>query len=180
MGQEAAKTTKRDAKSFANGWRFRRISDIPKNRLRHSPKRRPSKTSSIAVDAIRTTNFGAIHTRKSWDGSYLAVASRDERDGGVMNHRHPSSSSIKRGMSFNLSREDSRRNGGLRRPVDCRSKGSGGRPLCVTIPPGISSVYTIGFINIAWSRQVTRRVNRSTPVIVSAFSGTVFLLRIGH
>jgi hypothetical protein len=63
-------------KIFANGWRFRRISDTPKNRLRHSLKRRPSKTSSIAVDAIRTTNFGAIHTRKSWDGSYLAVASR--------------------------------------------------------------------------------------------------------
>jgi hypothetical protein len=70
--------------------------------------------------------------------------SRRERDGGVVNHRHPSSSSIKRGMSFNLSREDSRRNGGLRRPVDCRSKGSGGRPLCVTNPPDISSVYTIG------------------------------------
>jgi hypothetical protein len=27
---------------------------------------------------------------------------------------------------------------------DYRSKGSGGRPLCVTIPPDISSVYTIG------------------------------------
>ncbi|MFY9839982.1 MAG: hypothetical protein WAK55_26630 [Xanthobacteraceae bacterium] len=53
-------------------------SDIPKNRLRHSPKRRPNKTSSIAVDAIRTTNFGAIRTTKSWDGSYLALASRDE------------------------------------------------------------------------------------------------------
>ena len=31
---------------------------------RHSPKRRPSKTSSIAVGAIRTRNFGAIRTRK--------------------------------------------------------------------------------------------------------------------
>lgn len=55
--------------------RFRRISDIPKNRLWHSPKRRSSKISSIAVDAIRTANFGAIRTRKSWDGSYLALAS---------------------------------------------------------------------------------------------------------
>ena len=43
-------------------------------------------TSSIAVDAIRTTNFGAIRTRKSWDGSYLALASRDGRHGGVGNH----------------------------------------------------------------------------------------------
>jgi hypothetical protein len=42
-------------------------------------KRRRSKTSSIAVDVIRTTNFGAIRTRKSWVGSYLALASRDER-----------------------------------------------------------------------------------------------------
>ena len=53
--------------------------------LWHSPKRRSSKTSS---DAIRTTNFGAIRTRKSWDGSYLALASRDERHVGVWNHRH--------------------------------------------------------------------------------------------
>jgi hypothetical protein len=56
-------------RKIIRGWRFRRISDIPKNRLWHSPKRRPSKISSIAVDAIRTTNFGAIRTRKSWDGS---------------------------------------------------------------------------------------------------------------
>jgi hypothetical protein len=89
------KIAKRAEKSFANGWHFRRISDIPKNRSWHSPKRRSSKTSSIAVDAIRTANFGAIRTRKSWDGSHLALASRDERHGGVWNHRHPSSSSCR-------------------------------------------------------------------------------------
>ena len=38
-------------------------SDRPKNRLRHSPKRRPSKTSSIAVGAIHPRSFGAIRTR---------------------------------------------------------------------------------------------------------------------
>ena len=61
-----------------------------------------------------------------------------------MNHRHPSSSLIKRGMSFNLSREELEKKWRIFRLVDCRSKGSGGRPLCVTIPPDISSVYTIG------------------------------------
>jgi hypothetical protein len=43
----------------------------------HSPKRRPNETSSIAVDAIRTINFGAIHIRKLWDGFCLALESRD-------------------------------------------------------------------------------------------------------
>jgi hypothetical protein len=33
------------------------------NRLEHSPKRRPRKTSSTAVGAIRRGNFGAIRTR---------------------------------------------------------------------------------------------------------------------
>ena len=40
-------------------------------------KRRPSKTSSIAVEGIQTTNFGAIPTRKLWNGSCLALAGRD-------------------------------------------------------------------------------------------------------
>ena len=43
---------------------FRRQSDRPKSKLRHSPKRRSSKTSSIAVRVIRIRNFGAIRTRK--------------------------------------------------------------------------------------------------------------------
>ena len=73
------KTTRPAEKSFANGWRLRRISDIPKNRLRRSPKRRRSKTSSIAVDGIRTRNFGGIRTRRLWDGSYLALESSDRR-----------------------------------------------------------------------------------------------------
>ena len=52
-------------------------SDTPKNTLWHSPKRRPNQTSSIAVDAIRTINFGAIHIRKLWDGFCLVLESRD-------------------------------------------------------------------------------------------------------
>jgi hypothetical protein len=52
-----------------------RTSDTPKNRLWHSPKGQPSKTSSIAVGEIRTINFGAIRTRKLWDGSCLALES---------------------------------------------------------------------------------------------------------
>jgi hypothetical protein len=43
--------------------------------LWHSPKGQPSKTSSIAVGEIRTINFGAIRTRKLWDGSCLALES---------------------------------------------------------------------------------------------------------
>lgn len=38
---------------------------------------RPSKTSSTAVGAIRTRNFGAILSRRSWDGSCRALASHD-------------------------------------------------------------------------------------------------------
>ena len=38
-------------------------------------KGQPSKTSSIAVGEIRTINFGAIRTRKLWDGSCLALES---------------------------------------------------------------------------------------------------------
>jgi hypothetical protein len=41
-----------------------------------SPKRRPCKTSSIAVGAIRTRNFGAILSRRSVDGCCRAQASR--------------------------------------------------------------------------------------------------------
>jgi len=37
---------------------------LPKDsRLQHSPKRRPRKTSSTAVGAIRHGNFGAIRTK---------------------------------------------------------------------------------------------------------------------
>ena len=43
----------------------------------HSPKRRPSKTSSIAVGGIRTINFGAIPIGKLWGGSCLALESHD-------------------------------------------------------------------------------------------------------
>ena len=71
------KTTRRAGKSFANGWPFRRISDKPKNRWRHSPKRRPSKTSSTVVGAIRTRNLGAILSTRSWDGCCRAPASHD-------------------------------------------------------------------------------------------------------
>ena len=45
-----------------------RISDRPRNRLRHSLKRRSSKTSFIAVGAIRIRNFGATLSRRSRDG----------------------------------------------------------------------------------------------------------------
>ena len=75
-------TTKHVEKSFANGWPFRRISDKPRNRLRHSLKRRSSKTRSIAVGAIRTRNFGAILSRRSWDGCCRAGASRDQSSKG--------------------------------------------------------------------------------------------------
>ena len=40
-------------------------------------KRRFRKTSSIVVDAIQTINFGATRTRRLWDGSCLALGSRD-------------------------------------------------------------------------------------------------------
>jgi len=40
-------------------------------------KRRFSKTSSIAVDAIRTINFVATRTRRLWDGFCLALGSRN-------------------------------------------------------------------------------------------------------
>ena len=65
-----------------------------------------------------------------------------------------------------------------KRADDCRSRS--GAP-CLTIPPDTPQVVYNWFINIAYSRQVsTRRVNRSAPAIVSAFSGTVFPLRIGQ
>ena len=59
-GPRKWKTTRRAENSFANGWPFRRIRDRPRSRLRHSPKRRPRKTSSTVVGAIRRGNFGAI------------------------------------------------------------------------------------------------------------------------
>jgi hypothetical protein len=42
QGEPLWKTTRSAEKSFANGWPFRRTSDRPKNRWRHSPKRRYS------------------------------------------------------------------------------------------------------------------------------------------
>jgi len=48
------KITRRDERSFANGWRCPRISDRPTSRLRPSPKRQRSKTSSSTAAAIRT------------------------------------------------------------------------------------------------------------------------------
>ena len=77
QGPRTFKTTGHAEKSFANGWPFRRIGDRLKSRSWHSPKRRSSKTSSIAVDAIRTRDFGEIRTRKLWDGFCLAPESRD-------------------------------------------------------------------------------------------------------
>jgi hypothetical protein len=47
-------------------------------------KRRRSRMSFIAVDAIRTRDFGAILSRKSWDGCCRAPAGRDQSEG--VNH----------------------------------------------------------------------------------------------
>ena len=56
----------------------------PTNRLWHSRKRRSSKTSSIAVDAIRTENFGAINYINLW--VTLPSFWQTGRHGGVNNH----------------------------------------------------------------------------------------------
>ena len=86
QGEPLWKTTRSAEKSFANGWPFRRTSDRPKNRWRHSPKRRYSKTSSIAVGATRIRNFGATLSRRSWDGCCRARQVVTGRNSGVRHH----------------------------------------------------------------------------------------------
>jgi hypothetical protein len=83
QGKPLWKTTRSAEKSFANGWPFRRTSDRPKNRWWHSPKRRYSKTSSIEVGATRIRNFGATHSRRSWDGCCRARQVVPGRNSGV-------------------------------------------------------------------------------------------------